>query len=106
MELVAISVDTTLMEQETTILSCVGFGHPNIDTTWTRNGQILTNSTKVVTFQQNAVYLGVSFNMSFLQLCNVSMEDAGGYTCVVSDGRVTTNGTVALTVTRKNLKPQ
>lgn len=101
LELVAISSDTTLMEGHSAVLACVGFGHPNIDVTWYRNGEPVTNSTTMFAFQENVMLQGLSFNRSFLQICSVGMEDAGSYMCVVSDGKVTTNRTTQLTVTRK-----
>ena len=103
LELVGISGDTTVRADESTILSCVGFGHPDIDVTWYRNGAPVSNTTLVRTYSEGYMSQGLSFNITFLQLCSVTMADAGTYLCVVDDGTVTTNRTSQLVVTRKGV---
>ena len=99
MEVVVISNDTTLSEGETALLACVGFGQPDVDITWRFNGETITNTSLITTYEEEVTQGGRVFKQSFLQLCSLALSDAGGYTCVVSNGLTTANATTQLSVT-------
>lgn len=98
-ELAGISRDTTLMEGETALLTCVGFGQHDIAITWMRNGAAVTNSSLISSYQQDLLVEGITFQQSTLQLCGALMSDSGAYTCVISNGLTTINSAVWLNVT-------
>ena len=105
-ELVVISNDTSVDEGEAVSLTCVGYGTPYIEIQWIRNGETLSN-TSVISIHEEEIMLGNwIFTQSFLQLCSLALTDSGSYTCVVSNGIISVNSSVDLTITgtKKSLK--
>ena len=80
------------------MLICVGYGQPNVDITWSRDDQVISNSSLVSIYEKDLVQGGRLFRQSFLQLCSVQMEDSGVHTCVVSNGMPSVTSTVELSV--------
>ena len=101
-QLVVISNDVSLTAGETALLSCVGYGLPNVEITWSRNGEVVMNSSRVNVSEKEVTRGGRLFLQSFLDLCSVEVSDAGNYTCTVSNGELATNASTQLSVTGKN----
>ena len=80
------------------MLICVGYGQPNVDITWSRDGQVISNSSLVSIYEKDLVQGGRLFRQSFLQLCSVQMADSGVHTCVVSNRMSSVTSTVELSV--------
>ena len=98
MELVVLSNDTSLDEGETALLACVGYGLPDVEISWSFNGEIVMNSSLVTIYEEETVQGERVFLQSFLQLCSLEPADAGAYTCVVSNGLTSVNSSVLLAV--------
>ena len=97
--LLAISNDTTIAQRDTVALICVGDStEREVSITWTYQGQALENS-RLVTITEGTLPGGRLFPMSLLQLCSVSIAQSGLYTCTVSNGLVSVQGTTELTIT-------
>lgn len=93
---VAISTDTALMEGETAILACVGYGQPSVAVTWTRNGMPVMNSSSLTAYEEVTTVATLPFTRSFLQFCSAQSEDSGVYTCTATSGRLTDSSTVQM----------
>ena len=96
-----ISNSTTLRTGETALLACVSFGEPDVEISWSFNGAPVVNTSLVTIYEEGVVQGERIFKQSFLQICSLAEADAGGYTCIASDGFTTDNATTQLTVTRK-----
>ena len=80
--------DTVVMAGSTVILTCVAFGYPLPNSiTWSRsNGQdppyVIENSTDYVNiYSQEVEQGGAVFLQSILELCGVTEEYSGNYSC-------------------------
>ena len=94
-EVVVISDHASMSDGETGLLACVGQGFPTVAITWMHNGQPIP----VVSLAEEDVILeGKMFKQSFLQICSAELADAGGYTCVVSNGETSVNSSTQLAV--------
>ena len=102
-DLGVISNDTTVSELDTVVLVCVGYGEPYAQLNWTRNGQLITNSSTTYIFEEDTVEQTVTFKQSFLQICDVRMDDVGSYTCTLGNGENTEESSVQLTVTESSM---
>ena len=100
-EVVVISNDTALRTGETALLVCVGFGEPEVEISWSFNGAPVVNASLITIYEEDLVQGERIFKQFFLQICNLAESDAGGYTCIASNGFTTDNATTQLTVTRK-----
>ena len=98
-EVVVISNDTTLRTGETAVLACVGFGEPEVEISWSFNGEPVVNTSLITISEEDVVRGERIFKQSFLQICSLAEADAGGYTCIASDGFTADNATTQLTVT-------
>ena len=85
-ELVTISPPTNPIVGDTTFLACVTYGPTTGQTTWTRDGQPLFNTSLVSIFEANSVQGGLTFKISYLRLCGVTLRQSGLYACTVSNG--------------------
>ena len=101
-ELVVLSNDTSADEGETVSLTCVGYGLPGVEIRWVLDGETLTNISNTLIYEREVVEGNMTFFQSVLQLCSVELTDAGSYFCVVSNGIMSTNSSVQLSVTGKN----
>ena len=99
-EVVVISNDAALREGETALLACVGFGEPEVEISWSFNGAPVVSTSLVTIGEEDVVQGERIFKQSFLQICSLAEANAGGYTCIASDGFTTDNATTQLTVTR------
>lgn len=96
-DLVAISDSATVFEGETTLFTCVGFGQPDVSITWTHDNQTVVNTSLIFVYEQTFTQVGRLFKQSFLQICSDNLNDAGTYTCSVSNGLVSVNASTQLT---------
>ena len=94
----AISNDTSVNLGETAVLICVGYGQPSVDITWTKDRQIISNSSLVSVYEEDLAQGGRVFKQSFLQLCSLQMENSGTYVCSVSSRLSSVNSSLDLSV--------
>ena len=102
LELVMISNDTSSLFGDTALLGCVGYGQPYVLITWSKNGESITNNSRVTVNETEVTQGGMLFRQSFLELCSVEFSDAGNYTCTLSNGQATSNATSELIILGKN----
>ena len=95
-EVVVISNDTTLNAGETALLACVGFGEPDVEISWSFNGAPVANTSLITIMEEDFVDGERSFKQSFLKICSLSTSNAGGYTCIASNGQEIANATTQL----------
>jgi hypothetical protein len=79
---VAVSADTISDVGQTAFLTCVAFGEPDVEISWSRNGSSIANSDLAAISEQGLVKGGRMFKQSFLQLCSLDISDAGDYSCI------------------------
>ena len=82
--------DSTFEEGQTVLLTCVAFGSlttPNI--TWNRDGLLLESGNSVNIYQTFLTEGGVAFTMSVLEICGISEDYVGVYSCMASGQNVT-----------------
>ena len=94
---VAISNDISLTMGQTAMLSCVGFGDPDVEISWSFNGAPVVNTSLTTIYKQDTIRGGTVFKQSFLQLCSATVSTVGSYTCIVSNRRMITNSTTQVT---------
>ena len=98
LELVVISNDTSLTVGDTALLTCVGYGQPDVQITWSRNGENIMNASLISIYEEEVTQGGKLFKQSFLELCSLQSSDAGDYVCTVGNGAATANATTQLLV--------
>ena len=81
----------------------MGYGQPSVDIAWTKDGQVISNSSLVSVYEEDLAQGGRVFKQSFLQLCSLQMENSGSYVCSVSNGLSSINSSVELTVAGKRI---
>ena len=84
-EVVTISNTTSVVEGETALLECVGYGFPSAEVTWARNGQTISSSPLISISEADVVEAERVLRQSTLQISSVEEADAGPYVCVVSN---------------------
>ena len=79
--------DTEATYGDTVLLTCVAFGDPLPTFYWLHNSQPVENSTDSTTlvFDDYVTEYGITFVRSILQLCSVTFEAEGYYTCVANN---------------------
>ena len=97
-ELIVISNNISLTVGDTALLTCVGYGQYDVDITWSRNGEVITNTSLATVYEQQMTRGGRLYENSFLDLCSLEISDTGSYTCSVSSGQLSTNATIQLSV--------
>ena len=79
------------------LLTCVAYGLPTPEISWTVGGETLVNDTRVTIYNEIVEEGGVLFSSSVLEICSVELEDAGQYACVASNEEA--NDTVSFELT-------
>jgi hypothetical protein len=88
----------SLQTGEIASLACVSFGGADVEILWSFNGTIVGNTSRIAIYEVQGERI---FKQSFLQICGLVEIDAGDYTCSISDGFVTANATIQLSLTSK-----
>ena len=86
---------------DTAFLVCVGYGQPNVEISWTLNGEVVMNGSLVSIYEEVVSQGGRLFKQSFLELCSLEVANSGVYTCTVANGRTMVNATTQLSVSGK-----
>ena len=74
--------DTVAQAGNTLLLTCVGYGVPNPEVTWLKDGVLLTNDSQTNIYVQEIEEEGVTFVQSILEICDLDAEsDTGTYYC-------------------------
>ena len=106
--------DGSFTEGNTAIFTCVAFGDPDSpNITWWRNGEELYNSSYVDDdegsmriYQEVLEVGGATFVVSNLEICGITMEDAGVYVCSAQLSSVSATSEVfRVNVTSASRKP-
>ena len=95
-EIVGISTDTISDVGQTTLFTCVGFGEPDAEISWSFNGAPVANTSLVTSYEEDTIRGGRNFKQSFLQLCSLTVSDAGVYTCTARNGLTIVDATTQL----------
>ena len=82
----------------TVALACVGYGSPNPNITWSRDGSILSNDTRITIYGELVTEGDVTFVQSILKICNANVSDGGPYICLATNLHGNDNATFDLTV--------
>lgn len=101
--MVAISNSTSLIEGQTALISCIGWGPPSIEITWAYDEQMIMNSASFSISQVDVIQSERLFKHSVLQICSVEMANAGAYSCIVSNVNNSVNSSTQLAVSGKSI---
>jgi hypothetical protein len=93
-------VDYTIDESATMVAVCVGTGFPLPSISWSLDGFLLENNSRVSVYEEVIVESGITFVQSFLEVCSVGFMDAGLYQCTVANRLVNASSNFTLTVNR------
>ena len=96
-----ISDHASVVQGEAGLLACVGQGYPTVEITWMHNGQTIINSSATSIFEEDVIQGERLFKQSFLRICNINIEDAGSYVCILSNGETSVTSSTQLTVAGK-----
>ena len=78
-------LDKMIDESMTMIAACGGTGFPQPSIFWSLNGSLLENSSRLTIYEEMMEVSGIIFVLSFLEVCSVSADDHGTYSCVASN---------------------
>ena len=93
-----LSDDVAVDPDFTTLLTCVGFGEPELEISWSYNGAPIVNTSLTAISERSFISGGRLHKQSYLQLCSIGIYDGGNYTCIADNGHITVNATTQLTV--------
>jgi len=66
------------------VLACVGYGSPQMPSvTWSKDGVMLVNSTRITIFENQVSESGFTFVKSMLEICATQAADSGQYSCSI-----------------------
>lgn len=103
LSLVALSNHTSLSEGGTALLTCVGYGTPDVEVSWSFNNETVTNSPTVTVISDERVLpeQGV-MRQSTLQICDADeISSTGEYMCIISVGPLSQNASTQLFLSGK-----
>ena len=102
-QVLAASANTSVARGGTALLTCVGYVQPNLEITWLFNGAPVVQSSLVTisAVDVNGTGNSIPLRRSFLQICGVTTDQSGSYTCVISNGAESDEHTIELTATCK-----
>ena len=98
-----ISNYASLVVGDTALLTCVGYGQPDVQITWSRNNgnNNIVNGSLISIYEEEVTQGGRLFTQSFLELCSVEIFDTGNYTCSVSNGQAAAIGSTQIFISGK-----
>ena len=68
------------------VLACVGYGSPLVSSvTWSKDGVMLVNSTRITIFENQVTESGFTFVKSMLEICTTQVADSGQYSCSIGN---------------------
>ena len=91
-------VDYTIDEGSTMMAVCVGTGFPLPSISWTVDGFTLENNSRINIIEEVIEEGGTTFVQSILEVCSVSLLDAGLYQCTIANRIVNDSSDFNLTV--------
>ena len=77
--------DVEVLAGDSLLLTCVGYGIPLPLLSWQKNGETLTNNSKIFISESTVSRANTTLVRSSLLLCNASIEDSGGYSCTANN---------------------
>lgn len=89
--------DAVVVAGSTALLTCVGYGVPSPLVTWRKDGGTLPTS-RATTRVEQLNEAGRIFTKGTLEICSTTLEDAGTYSCNVSNLNGSSSATISLTV--------
>ena len=93
-------VDYRIDESVTVVAVCVGTGFPQPSISWSHDGSPLENSSRVTIYEEVVKESGLTFLLSFLEVCSVDFMDAGLYQCTVTNRPASASSNFTLTINR------
>ena len=87
-----------MIDKNTVVFTCVSYGVPFSDITWSRDGVVLENGTNINVYDAVVNASGIPFVKSVLELCSVDIGETGIYTCTANNGIQSDNITAQLAV--------
>lgn len=85
-EVVILTEDTVAQAGNTLLLTCVGYGVPNPELTWSKDGVALMNGSRTNIYVTVIEQEGVMFVQSLLEICSLdAVDDTGTYSCTASN---------------------
>ena len=97
---IVISPGNITVAGSTAVLACVGYGGPSV--TWSKNGVVLGNNSRVTIYDSQVTEGGFTFAKSILEICGAQDTDSGQYSCSiesVGDTQMNDSATFELSVT-------
>ena len=85
-------------EMSSLVAACVGTGYPLPSISWSFENNLLQNGSRITITEEVIEENGLSFVQSILEVCSVSLLDAGLYQCTVANRLVNDSVYFALTV--------
>jgi len=82
----------------TVMLICIAYGAPNVNVTWNKGGEEISNTTRMAVYSTRLEEGGVPFMQATFEICGVELKDAGMYSCQSSNQNVSDTSSLTLTV--------
>ena len=79
------NVTDPFYEGDTVALACTATGRPYPTIQWYKNGALLTDESLTTIYNEEVEQNGLLFTTSILEVCNVSTDDRGTYSCVAKN---------------------
>ena len=75
--------DTVVTVGDYIVLTCVGYGIPRPSISWTKNANVLSNTS---IYEEVVSERAVTFVYSILEICASWFSDSGTYACIIDNG--------------------
>ena len=94
--------DTVVNATSATLLTCVGYSSgynvPVPSVTWSKDGTVLINGSRLIIRENVVIEHRVVFVKSTIEICPAEFEDTGNYSCTADIGTKNDSATTELTV--------
>ena len=101
-QIVIFPSNTNVREGYTVLLTCVAYGDPIPNLTWSKDGEELSNTSRISLFSSILEEGGLQYPQLTLEICASELEDAGTYTCTAANENGTDSSYLELTVERSS----